>query len=819
MAHNNSKVLPQISDQDQQNCKFYNWLLSQRSTLLPEFDELQKDTARAITDIIRRINQVADLYEDNQPAPAIKYIIDVGCGTGEILSEIKANLKKASYYDAGDKASFPHCYGFDISSEEVQRANKDHGKLATFKSTNYYFEQPENADPEKTMLLCVGHTLPHFVDLEGFINKVGAIKPKFILVDFHENWDEVIDKVRDNTSVLEPFAIAHAEGKHPAVWILESKKMPRGELTQRGIRTISQRLQHYSLQRTAKSEYFLNLLNKKGYLTVSRVTYRSGYGHKVAYLLVQYGDSARELNNCFQESISCLFKKWFETENVKKALGATPIAMLAAVVLPFDPILTFAKYSAIPGLPEPPENLRKDLLVGPPSLFNYRIDTPLAFGIYRSILDHSVQQVVLRLPDATVSTCDVDDSFAENEKQHLLTVHQLKPDAQNSKLFFTQLRGFISIPVYFGTLPLFCLYIAERLDHSMTYSPAIMAAIIELLRGDGALRLQDLAFKTLQNFALSAMGAQEPKQVQGLVRAAQSKPWKTWLDGSPARRLAFAGRYEADANRLITMLTDCERDATPDWPIIFLLARNRFRVGNMECSFFGREKHNYDKGFHPKAAKLIIPLIRALQTTSNTDGFTALSEWTVQHLTKIAAEVSAQSEFEKLRYMFSPEISISQDRITKSFSAYRLATLIKLTTPRLAVVPPITEAGGAKLRILESDIAYDIARLIASFAMLKNLVATCCCKERKINNEQTSGFIEAEIIFSAQWRGDSTVNALLQAIPCSQNYQYDKLSGLCFSVEIEDSGLKRKNGRFFEIIPVYREGGKKNAPKDTGSRR
>jgi hypothetical protein len=31
--------------------------------------------------------------------------------------------------------------------------------------------------------------------------------------------------------------------------------------------------------------------------------------------------------------------------------------------------------------------------------------------------------------------------------------------------------------------------------------------------------------------------------------------------------------------------------------------------------------------------------------------------------------------------------------------------------------------------------------------------------------------------------------------------------------------LKRKTGRFFEIIPVYREGGKKNAPKDTGSRR
>ena len=97
----------------------------------------------------------------------IKNVIDVGCGAGEILKE----LKKSNYFNVNTKFS-----GYDINKEIIKYANKNTDENINFYSDDYF----ECELYKKSDLIICADVYEHIDDYMGFLKKL-SLGGKFFL--------------------------------------------------------------------------------------------------------------------------------------------------------------------------------------------------------------------------------------------------------------------------------------------------------------------------------------------------------------------------------------------------------------------------------------------------------------------------------------------------------------------------------------------------------------------------------------------------------------------------------------------------------------
>lgn len=97
----------------------------------------------------------------------IKNVIDIGCGAGEILKE----LKKSNYFSYNTNFS-----GYDINKDIIEYANKNTDENINFYSDNYF----ECELYKKSDLIICADVYEHIDDYMGFLKKL-SLGGKFFL--------------------------------------------------------------------------------------------------------------------------------------------------------------------------------------------------------------------------------------------------------------------------------------------------------------------------------------------------------------------------------------------------------------------------------------------------------------------------------------------------------------------------------------------------------------------------------------------------------------------------------------------------------------
>lgn len=328
------------------NDPYKDYIEEFRDKINPNFMRHQEDVAKFLVEEIHNINRRGDACQ-------IKYIIDIGCGTGEIIKYIKHNLFK----DANKKEKIDlECYGYDCSEYSIKMASIDL-RGVNFKtiSQDVYFdlEDLDNVEWDKTLLLCLGHTLPHFVEIEKFLAKLNKYRPKFFMFDCHENWDMALNHVyQTHRTHFEPnyidnngntFALATTlmSGKQNLVkrGIAKNTNAPDGSWPDYKVPTV---------QLNKKSEDFIKDIEAQDYHKHTMTTYKSGYGFMNCYLFVAIDENADLSNKTYAKCIkSELLPDIFDfREKSKSVLLAVQSfdCLLISVPHPFDSYFTFAEY-------------------------------------------------------------------------------------------------------------------------------------------------------------------------------------------------------------------------------------------------------------------------------------------------------------------------------------------------------------------------------------------------------------------------------------------------------------------------------------------
>jgi len=160
----------------------YARLLPFRDALFPTFKTDQAIAASAIA------SSVLECVSNG----GVTTVVDVGCGTGEILDTVRQHLVSKWGVDVT-------CVGVDCCSEEIGLAKEAYPRCQFVHAKVEDWIHAEAADRDvdrqvdwhRVALLCVGHTLPHFGNTEQVLEDIARLRPACIVADFHNQWDEV----------------------------------------------------------------------------------------------------------------------------------------------------------------------------------------------------------------------------------------------------------------------------------------------------------------------------------------------------------------------------------------------------------------------------------------------------------------------------------------------------------------------------------------------------------------------------------------------------------------------------------------------------
>lgn len=258
----------------------YARLLPIRPEVFPNFNA---DQDVAASTIVRAVAH----HLLNQPIDAI---IDLGCGTGEILHTMRQQLLTLG-------SSAIRCVGVDCCAAELDVARKLWSACEFVEQTaEDFMSSIASADanafrPQNTLVMSVGHTLPHFRNMITFLDNVAQWGAALVLIDFHHEWDDVVRHFQSQNppplrkakqayqSERESVTYSHLTQTDPE----DANRVLRGIETLRDGKPISNRFLTSQLRRS--TDWFLAELVRRNYVVEMALSYHAGYGPMSGTLL------------------------------------------------------------------------------------------------------------------------------------------------------------------------------------------------------------------------------------------------------------------------------------------------------------------------------------------------------------------------------------------------------------------------------------------------------------------------------------------------------------------------------------------------------
>jgi len=561
----------------------YAKLLEFREALFPEFRADQVAAAEFI----------ADLIHGEVHRGTINTMVDVGCGTGEILNCLKTKLQKDNH--------IIRCIGIDCSEGEIRQAERSNGceflclAAEELLSLDHMLKQPIKWP--RTLLLSVGHTVPHFENFEVFLEAVRTLQPALLLVDFYYNWDKTVKQFREGDGEQRKCEPRQITIPAYETYVLTTVKPADSTRVERGIQKIDPRIDprvasplvdlgFWTSQALRSSEEFEHDFVSAGYLPErSGLGYHGGYGRMSASLLSWSSRIAESMNSAYYTIVAGFVNQLFADELIRSEMGKFATKAVA-VVLPFDRRKVFARYLSITTNVVAPDALMEVQGIGAG-----KAGLATARGLYMTLLAQVSSSMVI--------------PFARLEDHPQLTNNDRDLDKAEQEFFaatrqgVAEAAGYFVVPVYFASLPLFCVVLSfpswlVGKDVNRQQDVGLLADLHTKLRQEVERLFES---KVLIPFIQSALPELEAngtldscaaiKEIREAISCNQERPWKSWLLTIPSIPIRELRNVQGQQNQLDEMLRRAEESALSD---VMVRIANWFRDGR----FFEWDGRNTD---------------------------------------------------------------------------------------------------------------------------------------------------------------------------------------------------------------------------------
>ena len=269
----------------------YTGLVRERGVIFPDFLRQQDETAR-------------DLYQTLSPlitAGSLNTIVDIGCGTGEILSSLAGFIER----DRPHLDSKVFLCGLDANRKSIVEARRLHADGARpltrlefhiskhdallFDEIGAWIAPNENAYA-KMAVICSGHTFFHLQYLPllfDHLRSSRAERPTMWIVDVYYCWDRILRQIQQGEHLEKRAERLKPDGQKLEYVLFSRKSIENADRLERGLYELSTRAQRarreiISTVQWAWSETeLIAQFATAGYSVTKRGMVESGYGRMI----------------------------------------------------------------------------------------------------------------------------------------------------------------------------------------------------------------------------------------------------------------------------------------------------------------------------------------------------------------------------------------------------------------------------------------------------------------------------------------------------------------------------------------------------------
>jgi hypothetical protein len=512
---------------------------------------------------------------------AVTTIVDVGCGTGEVLDSVRRHMSKEF------KTLRLSFLGIDCCKEEIAEARKTYRNCTFEVHVGESFDTLEGIDWDHALVMCTGHTLPHFQPFEAFFRAVNQRQPAFLLIDFYHSWDHAVQTVRTDSRNVhrEPRMIT----KKGDCYILTTKLDARDHTrVVRGIELLRATTRNFTMvfetnQALRSHKEIVGRLEADGYIPETTFRYDGGYGRMNASLFSRVSAKRRQMNAEYARFLAPFAREVFKDETISRAMAVFDMTVIASI-LPFDSRHTFAQYVSILSAAPAPADL---MYLGRPGTIQTYY--PTAYGLYMAVLAPVSSSTVIPVTELdNASYTPKDKRFRTVKELPFFDASRKSPLPPGRDVDHDNISYFV-VPFYFADLPLFCavLTFTESSLPSATTSHEVYSALLDNFASLVRQKLISSVNRALISPLYKSVATDAVKHgsatsvalddLTAAVHDARSKRWKSWLLTIPSRSIKELSLVIEEGKVLDDMLAQARATLLSS---IFDLVANWFLRGN-----------------------------------------------------------------------------------------------------------------------------------------------------------------------------------------------------------------------------------------------